>query len=246
MIFLFHCERMINIMNIAIIDDDLFFMNELKDIITERINQLNITNFAISTFSSPEQLLEEIHLFDLLFIDVEIKQYNGINICKQIRKSNTDILIIFISSYTKYVFNSFPISPFSYILKKDLKTKGIQEINRCLQFYIDKNKVIKISSFGIEYSLIQKDIKIISKINDRCIFYYKNKQFESRMNLKDILPELSPFFIQINKSEIINLNFVSNICKDKITLNTEEQYYISRRKVKQVHEKWLQFLRDGG
>ena len=96
MIFLFHCERMINIMNIAIIDDDLFFMNELKDIITERINQLNITNFAISTFSSPEQLLEEIHLFDLLFIDVEIKQYNGINICKQIRKSNTDILIILI------------------------------------------------------------------------------------------------------------------------------------------------------
>ena len=180
MIFLFHCERMINIMNIAIIDDDLFFMNELKDIITERINQLNITNFAISTFSSPEQLLEEIHLFDLLFIDVEIKQYNGINICKQIRKSNTDILIIFISSYTKYVFNSFPISPFSYILKKDLKTKGIQEINRCLQFYIDKNKVIKISSFGIEYSLIQKDIKIISKINDRCIFYYKNKQFVKR------------------------------------------------------------------
>lgn len=144
------------------------------------------------------------------------------------------------------MFNSFPISPFSYILKKDLKTKGIQEINRCLQFYIDKNKVIKISSFGIEYSLIQKDIKIISKINDRCIFYYKNKQFESRMNLKDILPELSPFFIQINKSEIINLNFVSDICKDKITLNTEEQYYISRRKVKQVHEKWLQFLRDGG
>lgn len=106
--------------------------------------------------------------------------------------------------------------------------------------------MIKISSFGIEYSLIQKDIKIISKINDRCIFYYKNKQFESRMNLKDILPELSPFFIQINKSEIINLNFVSDICKDKITLNTEEQYYISRRKVKQVHEKWLQFLRDGG
>ena len=86
MIFLFHCERMINIMNIAIIDDDLFFMNELKDIITERINQLNITNFAISTFSSPEQLLEEIHLFDLLFIDVEIKHRYSYNLYKFLYK----------------------------------------------------------------------------------------------------------------------------------------------------------------
>ena len=45
-------------------------------------------------------------------------------------------------------------------------------------------KDVKISSFGIEYSLIQKDIKIISKINDRCIFYYKNKQLRLQFTKK--------------------------------------------------------------
>ena len=113
----------------------------------------------------------------------------------------------------------------------------------------------KISSFGIEYSLVQRDIKVISKISDKCVFYYNDKQFEARMNLKDILMDLSPFFVQINKSDIINLNFVSDIInlnfvsdihKDEITLNSEEKYYISRRKIKDIHEKWMQFLRDGG
>ena len=33
---------------------------------------------------------------------------------------------------------------------------------------------------------------------------------------------------------------------DEITLNSEEKYYISRRKIKDIHEKWIQFLRDGG
>ena len=80
----------------------------------------------------------------------------------------------------------------------------------------------------------------------QCIFYYNDKQFESRMNLKDILMDLSPFFVQINKSDIINLNFVSYIYKDEVTLNSEEKYYISRRKIKDVHEKWMQFLREGG
>lgn len=237
---------MINTMKIAIVDDNSVFMDEVKDIIVERITKVGITDYSISTFSSPEQLLVDIHSFDLLIIDVEIKQYNGISICNQIRNSNIDILIIFISSYTTYVFNSFVVSPFSYILKKDLKNKGISEIDRCLQFYMNKNKILKISSFGIEYSLVQRDITVISKMRDKCIFYYNNKQFESRMNLKDILMDLSPFFVQINKSDIINLNSVSYIHKDEITLNSEEKYYISRRKIKDVHEKWMQFLREGG
>lgn len=233
-------------MKIAIVDDDSVFMDEVKDIIVERITKVGIIDYSISTFSSPEQLLVDIHSFDLLIIDVEIKQYNGISICNQIRNSNIDILIMFISSYTTYVFNSFVVSPFSYILKKDLKYKGISEIDRCLQFYMNKNKILKISSFGIEYSLVQRDITVISKMRDKCIFYYNDKQFESRMNLKDILMDLSPFFVQINKSDIINLNFVSYIHKDEVTLNSEEKYYISRRKIKDVHEKWMQFLREGG
>lgn len=237
---------MINTMKIAIVDDDSVFMDEVKDIIVERINKIGINDFLISTFSSPEQLLVDIHSFDLLIIDVEINQYNGISICNQIRNSNVDILIMFISSYTTYVFNSFTVSPFSYILKKDLKYKGISEIDRCLQFYMNKNKILKISSFGIEYSLVQRDITVISKMRDKCIFYYNDKQFESIMNLKDILMDLSPFFVQINKSDIINLNFVSYIYKDEVTLNSEEKYYISRRKIKDVHEKWMQFLREGG
>lgn len=237
---------MINTMKIAIVDDDSVFMDEVKDIIVERINKIGINDFLISTFSSPEQLLVDIHSFDLLIIDVEINQYNGISICNQIRNSNVDILIMFISSYTTYVFNSFTVSPFSYILKKDLKYKGISEIDRCLQFYMNKNKILKILSFGIEYSLVQRDITVISKMRDKCIFYYNDKQFESRMNLKDILMDLSPFFVQINKSDIINLNFVSYIYKDEVTLNSEEKYYISRRKIKDVHEKWMQFLREGG
>lgn len=237
---------MINTMKIAIVDDDSVFMDEVKDIIVERINKIGINDFSISTFSSPEQLLVDIHSFDLLIIDVEINQYNGITICDQIRKSNTDIIIMFISSYTTYVFNSFTVLPFSYVLKKDLNNKGISEIDRCLQFYMNKNKIIKISSFGIEYSLVQRDIKLISKMSDKCIFYYNDKQFESRINLKDILKDLSPFFVQINKSDILNLNFVSDIHKDEITLNGGEKYYISRRKIKDIHEKWMQFLRDGG
>lgn len=87
------CERMINTMKIAIVDDDSVFMDEVKDIIVERINKIGINDFSISTFSSPEQLLVDIHSFDLLIIDVEINRYNGISICNQIRKLTLTLLL---------------------------------------------------------------------------------------------------------------------------------------------------------
>lgn len=53
-------------MKIAIVDDDSIFTDEVKDIIVERINKIGINVFSISTFSSPEQLLVDIHLICLL------------------------------------------------------------------------------------------------------------------------------------------------------------------------------------
>lgn len=40
---------MINTMKIAIVDDDSVFMDEVKDIIVERINKIGINDFLIST-----------------------------------------------------------------------------------------------------------------------------------------------------------------------------------------------------
>ena len=61
-------------MKIAIVDDDSIFTDEVKDIIVERINKIAINVFSIFTFSSPEQLLVDVHSFDLLIIDVEINR----------------------------------------------------------------------------------------------------------------------------------------------------------------------------
>ena len=91
-------------MKIAIIDDDSIFMDEVKDIIGERINKIGINDFSISTFSSPEQLLVDIHSFDLLIIDVEINQYNGISICNQIRKFLILTLLLCLLVLTQHMY----------------------------------------------------------------------------------------------------------------------------------------------
>lgn len=233
-------------MKIALVDDNVIFLNKFESLLTKRLSYFNILNFTIHLFPNFQEYLASSIDYNVLFIDVEINTDNGIELCKEIREYNSKIDIIFVSSYSQYVFNSFSINPFSYILKEKIETDGINEVDRYIQYYIDKNSTIIIESFGIKYKLYQKAIKVISKINNKCIFYYGDQSFEARTTLKEILPELSPYFAQINKSEVVNFYFVSEIFKDKIVMNDNIIYYISRRKVEEVTEKWLLHLKNGG
>lgn len=233
-------------MKIALVDDNVIFLNKFESLLTKRLSYFNILNFTIHLFPNFQEYLASSIDYNVLFIDVEINTDNGIELCKEIREYNSKIDIIFVSSYSQYVFNSFSINPFSYILKEKIETDGVNEVDRYIQYYIDKNSTIMIESFGIKYKLYQKAIKVISKRNNKCIFYYGDHSFEARTTLKEILPELSPYFAQINKSEIVNFYFVSDIFKDEIVMNDNIIYYISRRRVEEVTEKWLLHLKNGG
>lgn len=77
-------------MNIAICDDDIIFLNKLQKYTNEIMKEMKI-NIEILALNDGESLFNSIQnkkkYFDILLLDV-------------------DIIIIFISSYEKYVFDS--------------------------------------------------------------------------------------------------------------------------------------------
>lgn len=233
-------------MKIAIIDDDIVFLERLQNILTKELLNYKILNYEITSYQNSEDLFLLIDQFDVIFIDVEINLENGIEISEKIRKLNSYITIIFISSYETYVFHSFAIHPFSYILKSKLETDGIMEIDRYIEYYINENLSFIIESFGISYTLNQRKIKKISKSGNKCEFYYSGKIFKSIININKVLSLLAPYFIQINKSEIINFHYVIDITKDVITLNDNKKYYVSRRRIKKVNDAWVHYLKTKG
>lgn len=230
-------------MRIALIDDNIEFMLNLKATLIKQLNLFDLNDYIITTYQNVNELLKCFDQYDVIFVDVEIGNQNGIKLSERIKRKNTDIIIVFISSFSNYVFDSFIVSPFSYILKKELQQNGVKEINRLIRFYINENLKLQIISSNINYNLNQRDIVTIMKNGDRCVFLYKEKIFSTRINLNDLKDTLAPYFVKINKSEIINFYFVVDIHKDVISLKNGNKFYISRRKVKYVTEKWIDYLK---
>ena len=103
-------------MNIAICDDDREFRAFLKDSLRNYFDEKSIS-LNILQFKSGEELLNDELLFDLVFLDVEMENINGIETGKELKKRNPRSIIFVITSYNGYLDDAFKINAFRFLSK---------------------------------------------------------------------------------------------------------------------------------
>lgn len=89
---------------IAVCDDEHCFVAQIHTILTSQAKSLPCA-IHISTYLSSSQLLydvEEGRHFDLLFLDIEMPENNGMNLASAIGKLLPLALTVFVTSHTKY------------------------------------------------------------------------------------------------------------------------------------------------
>ena len=101
------------LLRIAIVDDLPQDAERLQQALTAE-GQTNIIRYesgdALLSAISPEQL-------DALFLDICMEGTNGIDAARKLREQAPTLPIVFVTSSKEYVWQSFPVHPFDYLLK---------------------------------------------------------------------------------------------------------------------------------
>lgn len=103
---------------LAICDDDCGIVEEIETFI-ERAKEFSI-NYEV--FYSAEELMkyelgDNKEQFDVFFLDIEMKKMSGLEAAKKIRNNNPHAILIFLTSYTEYVYDVFEVITFDFIVK---------------------------------------------------------------------------------------------------------------------------------
>lgn len=231
---------------IAICDDEketqILLENHLNKILTD-INK----EYKIQKYSSGEELLKsELNHIDILLLDIQMGQINGMDTARKIREVNNNMEIIFITSLIDYVQEGYEVRAYRYLLKplelEELKKhvlKCIKEIEK------NKNQYILIKNKSNTYKIYSNEIKYIEVQKKNMLIHTINKDFDARYSLEKIEKDLNvEGFVRCHKSFIINLNYVENIKSNVAILDSDEEVPISRYRHKDVKEKFLKFLGD--
>ena len=238
---------------IAVCDDERCFVEQMNHIITNHardISQPPETSF----YTSSGQLLydvEEGAHFDLLLLDIEMPEKDGMSLAASLRRHLPLSLIIFITSHTQYAVKAYELSVFRYIPKSEMET--------CLPLALkDASRILKQSSsdtYIIESArriqkLSAEDIIYVYKQQKYSVIAAKGGEIPVRKPLAQVLEELNTLtaggtgsFLMVERGYIVNLFHVEKLEDEQIYLDNGSVLPVSRNRLKETREAITRYWR---
>ena len=106
-------------MKIAIIEDEQVHAELLAGYLRDWGAQVDV-HVMIQYYTSAENFLLEWETerdFDVLFVDIQMKKMNGMEMAKSVRRRDVDISIIFTTGISEYIGEGYDVGAVHYLLK---------------------------------------------------------------------------------------------------------------------------------
>ena len=212
----------------AIVDDDPVYAEYLKKCVS-KYGAENKVSFDVTFYLDGDQIVQEYHSqFDLIFMNVEMKFLNGISAADEIRKRDTEVVILFITSQKKYAFDGYAVDALDYIMKPASYPIVAQALDRVVIYIKGRKKAIIIHSREGDIRINPVNIYYLESQGHRLLWHTAFGIYES----SDTITEMEEFlneenFCRGNRGYLINLRYVESM-QDGCAIVKKEQLPISR------------------
>lgn len=244
--------------NIAVCDDEKLFLKMMKRYI-ERYFELRNIDYSIECFDSGKDLISissGLSGFDIVFLDINMEDVNGIDVAKEIRKYSSSVFIVFVTAYIKYSLEGYKVDAIRCILKNNWESLE-EALNECLDTIIRKmNYTVPIKHFV--FNECEKDINIehityvesslhklkIHVMEDPVGLY---TMYETLNNMEQELSEYK--FVRVHQSYLVNLKHIMELKEHSgkmqgartVLISTGEELIVPKARFKAVKKAFVAY-----
>lgn len=232
-------------MRIAICDDERTYIEKIKNDINSLKTHEN--EFKFSEFESGEAFISEFSKdkYDLIILDIEMKDLNGLQTAEFLRQIDKNVILIFMTSYDKFVYQGYEVNAFRYILKNQPEPIYLKQLSDTIQEYYRNKKYIKVVDNDIEKELLTVDILYIEVYSHQIVIHTFNKEYYQKGKLSDYEKMLEEcLFVRSDKSVLINIANIDYIKKNQVYMKNGKILYVSRNHLEKITKAFLKFSRN--
>lgn len=180
--------------------------------------------------------------YDLVFLDIEMPEIDGISLAKKLRKLSKEVPIIFLTSHIEYALEGYEVNALRY-LTKPVDPNKLRDVIRVVADKIRQQRILWIKTELGEQKLLVKNILFMEAQNQNIMIYTSKENHCVRYNLSDYEKELaSDGFLRIHRGYLVSLAHVKNLGKGEVTLTNNTHLPVSRSKEKELKEALFQHI----
>lgn len=233
-------------MKIAFCDDEQAQL-DITSVYTQEWAKENNVKVTIKKFNSAEAFLFEwssLENFDMLFLDIQMSGMSGIELAKQIRQIDDQLIIVFITGIMDYVFEGYDVKALHYLLKPIKKEDYNACLNQAFEQIQKRNKdILLIPLDGQLRKMAYQDIYYFEIFSHYMEVHTKYGLFKYKKKIGELEKELpSSQFIRCHRSCIVNLLYINNIEKNGLKLDNGDVLPVSSDRRKKLHDAFVNYF----
>lgn len=205
---------------IAIVEDDPQDLEQLQSFLTH-YSQEQDKQFQVSAFRDPMRFLNEYRSdYDLIFMDIELPPYNGIDISRRLREMDSVAALVFITNMEQFAVHGYEVDALDFVVKpmnyyrfSAMMGKALRSIARHREKEIMVRSASRISRLPISR------LHYVEIRDHLLIFHTSQGDLDAWGKLSDVEKELEGHdFIRCSSSYLVNLRHVIRVDGDTVVV----------------------------
>ncbi len=236
--------------NIVLCDDNESYMRLFKEMIVNqfKIDDVNTSMYNVGgCFSSGAELLTyaENNKIDVLFLDIDMPEMTGFDIAKIMSVEHSETLIVFMSAYDNFVYESFDYLPFAYMRKERITEDLPKVVNRINDKLFSRNRFITLVTANKEISINIKDILFFESRKNYYVAYLADgSECLCRGTISKLETEYKQHgFFRTHSAFLVNLEHADRVSDDGYISIGQKEIPIAQKRSKEFKRAFLEFTR---
>lgn len=237
---------------IAVCDDERYMADQVSEMVSVYFRRKSGGHSAyspleieVTQFPSGETLLRSDKTFDVLFLDIQMKDMDGMETARRLRGRGFKGYLIFITVLRETVFQSFEVGAYDYLVKpveEQYFDKMMERLISSLQNDREKSLLVQ---RGYDSSVISFDEIIYCEIIGRKVYLHlsSGEVIDFYDRIENLQTRLDSRFYRCHRSYLINMKYLRGYRNGAARMEGGIEIPVSRLRSKEFSEAILRYMR---
>ena len=232
----------------AICDDEPQMAQELAECLAGYMEERAITVYSAAVFSNGRALLEAAGGFDVIFLDIQMEEPDGMETARLLRQRGDRGLLVFVTVLRECVFDAFQVEALDYLLKPLDSAHFSRTMDRALRALEQRTGPDLVIQRGSGCEIVPLGRVVYCEVLGRKIHLHKDDGAVTVYydRLEDLERRVDGRFFKCHRSYLVNLDYVRGCQAGRVLLSQGEDIPASRLRERELTQALLRHLKEKG
>lgn len=231
----------------AICDDEPQMVQQLTEALTQYLKETQIAAFSVSRFSDGAALLDSGGGFDVVFLDIQMEQPDGMETARLLRRRGDRSLLIFVTVLKETVFDAFQVEAFDYLVKPLDSARFWHTMDRALRSLEERAAETILIPQGAGWQVVPLTDIVYMEVLGRKLYLHKTDGIilDYYGRLENWEHRLGSRFFKCHRSYLVNLSHVRGCRGGQVLLPQGQTIPVSRLRERELTQAMLRHMEKG-